>query len=147
MNKNIYCKSKTELDQEFDRLESEGKEPYVCPYYMLDRDGNKVDTWDMSTMEVAKFCVQSGRIDLQSCLKDDQLIHDYSTMHSLFQTFAGAENLSDVAKMLDAESLLREAHTIAKYMTEVEGVDTTTLDIIARKARIEKQSHSEKSIC
>ena len=158
MNYTIYQKTPKEMEeekQEYDlgaALLKQSKGWDVCPTYIIDRNGDKRDTWSLTIVELYDFCMVRGDFNILKYTNkgyysqySSQEIRDYTTLSEILKKVNGITDPKlhelgrDFIGSVGGNALLDKARTIATYKTDIEGVKCTPEQIVEAYARFEQK--------
>ena len=152
MNYSIYQKSEKEIKDEKQDYDlgaaylKQSKGWDVCPTYIIDKNGNKRDTWSLTIAELYDFSMVRGDLNKgHSSRYFSQEIRDYTTLSEILKKMNGTSDPKlhelgrDFVGSIGGNTLLDKARTIAAYKTDIEGVKCTPEQIVEAYARFEQK--------
>ena len=158
MNYTIYQKTPKEIKEEKQDYElgaallKQSKGWDVCPTYIIDKNGNKRDTWSLTPAELYDFCMVIGDLDILKYTNEghssryfSQEIRDYTTLSEILKKVNSISDPKlhelgrDFIGSVRGNTLLDKARTIAAYKTDIEGVKCTPEQIVEAYARFEQK--------
>ena len=159
MNYSIYQKSEKEIKDEKQDYDlgaaylKQSKGWDVCPTYIIDKNGNKRDTWSLTPAELYDFCMAKGDLNIlkytnkgHSSRYFSQEIRDYTTLSEILKKVNGTSDPKlhelgrDFVGSIGGNTLLDRASTIASYKNDVEGIKCTPEQIVEVYARLEQKA-------
>lgn len=162
MNYSIYQKSEKEIKDEKQDYDlgaaylKQSKGWDVCPTYIIDKNGNKRDTWSLTPAELYDFCMARGDLNIlkytnkgHSSRYFSQEIRDYTTLSEILKKVNGTSDPKlhelgrDFVGSIGGNTLLDKARTIAAYKTDIEGVKCTPEQIVEAYARLEQKQKAK----
>ena len=158
MNYTIYQKTPKEIKEEKQDYElgaallKQSKGWDVCPTYIIDKNGNKRDTWSLTPAELYDFCMAKGDLNILKYTNEghssryfSQEIRDYTTLSEILKKVNSISDPKlhelgrDFIGSVRGNTLLDKARTIAAYKTDIEGVKCTPEQIVEAYARFEQK--------
>ena len=158
MNYSIYQKSEKEIKDEKQDYDlgaaylKQSKGWDVCPTYIIDKNGNKRDTWSLTIAELYDFSMVRGDLNIlkytnkgHSSRYFSQEIRDYTTLSEILKKVNSISDPKlhelgrDFIGSVRGNTLLDKARTIAAYKTDIEGVKCTPEQIVEAYARLEQK--------
>lgn len=162
MNYTIYQKSGKEIKDEKQKYDlgaallKQSKGWDVCPTYIIDKNGDKRDTWSLTIAELYDFCMVRGGFNILKYTNKghfsqyaSQEIRDYTTLNEILKKVNSISDPKlhglgrDFIGSVGGNALLDKARTIATYKTDVEGVKRTPEQIVETYARFEQKQKAK----
>ena len=158
----VFHKTQKEIEDEkmkynFGAHLAKGKPFQVCPTYVKNLNGDKVDTWALSITELFTICCKDHKLDIlnyiqhgEYCPYPNQTISNYSTLKDVLN-LVNKENFGialDFIGSIDKHKLYEKASIIAQYNKEIRGEQSSTRDVVNEFAKHEKNKYatSNKSL-
>ena len=162
MNYSIYQKSEKEIKDEKQKYDlgaallKQSKGWDVCPTYIIDKNGNKRDTWSLTPAELYDFCMVRGDLNILKYTNEkhysqysSQRINNYTTLNEILKKVNSLSELrlrglgKDFIGAIGGNTLLGRASTIASYKNDVEGIKCTPEQIVETYARFEQKQKAK----
>ncbi len=128
----------------------------VCPTYIIDRNGDKRDTWSLTIAELYDFCMVRGDFNILKYTNKghfshyaSQEIRDYTTLNEILKKVNSISDPKlhelgrDFIGSVRGNALLDKASTIASYKNDVEGIKCTPEQIVEAYARLEQKQKAK----
>ncbi len=154
METKIYRKSQGEIDKEqallnFATQIAKTHAEKACEYYIINKNGVKVNTTALSTVEIVIIAMNNKNLEIKQYIEKDQYIKTFTTLQEVMALSSFAKTpesqslLADVIGSLGGNKLLYTAKNILHYEKDIKGVETNLNEIIANLATFEKENKQE----
>ncbi len=147
----VYLKSNETMQAETEKFAATNAHFEVCPFYILNQNGQARDTWSLSLLELLDICLNKKSLKFLKFTQKDaycpypaQTITTYTDLNNLLDRFdaeTDKENRDFILKFIcenDGNKFLKKARTIAKYKTLVENQNFTERDVVSNYAKYEQ---------
>jgi len=143
MENRLYSKTPSEINAELSAKAAKfgtkaASIQNICKTYVIDNNGKKWDTWDLTTSQIAKFYIIDGCTSIMGGLHVKQFGIDFSTLKRLRTTYGSHFRGPEFIRKIGGEKLLEKAKIISEYKTYVEEQPTSVDKVIDNMANFER---------